>query len=271
MDVVDGLAHLTAPHGRLFVVVGVFDGIHRGHAYLLRRLVREAARRDARPTVITFDAHPDEILTGSAPPLLVDPDERLARLARAGVAVTVVQHFDRALRETPFDAFVRMISDRTRLAGFLMTPDAAFGYQRGGTPETLATLGAATEPRFDVAVVPPFELGSHPVRSSEIRQAIGGGDLVTARRLLGRDHAVAGDAEAAGKGPRGGTRVTFGMPVALPPDGDYAVRVGAPIHGAARAAGRMATATVDGATILLPDRTSRRRVRVAFAGTAVGG
>ena len=105
-------------------------------AYLLRRLVTEAARRGARPAVITFDAHPDEILTGTAPPLLVDPDERLARIARAGVAVTVVQHFDRRLRETPFDGFVRMITDRTELAGFLMTPDAAFGYQRGGTPET---------------------------------------------------------------------------------------------------------------------------------------
>ena len=47
-----------------------------------------------RPTVITFDHHPDEVLVGNAPPLLIDPDERLERLAAAGVAVTVVQHFD---------------------------------------------------------------------------------------------------------------------------------------------------------------------------------
>ena len=57
-------------------------------------------RRGARPTVITFDHHPDEVLTGSAPPLLCDPDERVARLAEAGVAATVIVHFDLRLRET---------------------------------------------------------------------------------------------------------------------------------------------------------------------------
>ena len=72
--------------------------------------------------MITFDHHPDEVLTGQAPPLLLDPDERLERLAAAGVAVTVVQHFDAALRETPYDAFVGRIRDRVDLRGFLMTP-----------------------------------------------------------------------------------------------------------------------------------------------------
>jgi riboflavin kinase/FMN adenylyltransferase len=267
MDVVTGLDQLSARHGRLFVVVGVFDGIHRGHAYLLRRLVKEARRREARPAVITFDAHPDEILTGSAPPLLVDPDERLTRMARAGIALTVVQHFDRTLRETPFDAFVRMITDRTQLAGFLMTPDAAFGYQRGGTPKSLATLGAAADPAFDVAVVEPFVIRGAAVRSSEIRTAIAAGDLDTARDLLGRDHAVAGAAEPAGRD----TRVTFPMPVALPPDGDYAVRVGAPIHDRAPADGRLTTAWIEGATLVIPGRTRRHRARIAFAGSAVGG
>ena len=92
--------------GPVFVVVGVFDGLHLGHAYLLEHLVAEAAARDARPTVITFDHHPDEVLMGEAPPLLLDPAERLERLAAAGVAVTVVQPFDEALRRTPYDAFV---------------------------------------------------------------------------------------------------------------------------------------------------------------------
>ena len=267
MHVVEGLQRLTARSGRLFVVVGVFDGIHRGHAYLLRRLVEEAAHRAARPAVITFDAHPDEILTGSAPPLLVDPEERVTRLARAGVAVTVVQHFDRALRETPYDAFVRMITDRTELAGFLMTPDAAFGYQRGGTPETLTRLGEDRERPFGVAVVPPFVVRGTAVRSSDIRAAIATGDLHLARRLLGRDHAVVGEVEQDGRA----TRVTFPMPVALPPNGDYAVRLGPPLHGTEPAGGRIGTAWVEGATIHLGGRLRRRRVRIAFAGTAVGG
>src|SRR5512144_631726 len=105
METARGLDQLAPSQSPLFVVVGVFDGLHRGHAYLLEHLVREAAVRGARPTVITFDHHPDEVLTGSAPPLLCDPEERLERLAAAGVAATVVVHFDRQLRETTYDAF----------------------------------------------------------------------------------------------------------------------------------------------------------------------
>ncbi len=164
MQVARGLDHLAPSADPVFVVVGVFDGLHLGHAYLLEHLVAEAARRAARPVVITFDHHPDEIITGSAPPLLCDPDERLERLAATGVDTTVVVHFDRHLRETTYDAFVGMIRERTPLAGFLMTPDAAFGHEREGTPETLAELGLAEG--FEVVVVPPFELDGRPVRSS---------------------------------------------------------------------------------------------------------
>jgi riboflavin kinase/FMN adenylyltransferase len=219
MEVARGLEGLAPSSAALFVVVGVFDGLHLGHAYLLEHLVREAAVRGARPTVITFDHHPDEVLTGSAPPLLCDPDERVARLADAGVEATVIVHFDQRLRETSYDAFVAQVNDRAPLAGFLMTPDAAFGYQRGGTPETLAALGA--ERGFEVVVIPPFELDGHPVRSTDVRAAIAAGDLGTATRLLGRPHAVVGEATPDGEG----SVVGFALPVTLPPAGDYSALV----------------------------------------------
>ena len=119
----------------------------------------------------------------------------------------VVEHFDDALRQTPYDAFIRAIAERCDLAGFLMTPDAAFGHEREGTPATVGALGERDG--FDVVVVPPFALDRREVRSSDIRAAIAAGDLATASRLLGRPYAVAGDVDAAG-------RLTFPMPVALP-------------------------------------------------------
>ena len=212
MDVVDGVDALKHDQGPLFAVVGVFDGLHRGHAYLLEHLVTEAHARSALPSVITFDHHPDEILTGSAPPLLLDPQERLERLQAAGVEVTVVQHFDDALRHTAFDAFVERIRARTALAGFLMTPDAAFGYERRGTPDALAALGERDG--FEVVVVPPFTLDGQSIRSSAIRDAVAAGDLRQADRLLGRPFAITGAVGQDG-------RLAFALPMSLPPAGRY--------------------------------------------------
>ena len=220
MHVVEGVDGLRASLGPTFVVVGVFDGMHLGHAYLLEHLVSEAAARDAQPTVVTFDHHPDEVLMGIAPPLLLDPGERLERLEAAGVEVTVVQHFDDALRHTPYDVFVERIRSRVELMGFLMTPEAAFGFERRGTPTTLAELGARDG--FDVVVIPPFTIDRQEVRSSAIREAIVRGDLATAARLLGRPVTITGAID----GTVGGRpRLDFALPIALPPDGDYPVEV----------------------------------------------
>jgi riboflavin kinase/FMN adenylyltransferase len=218
MRVVAGVDALTPDLGPAFVVVGVFDGLHLGHLYLLHRLVEEADARHAQATVITFDHHPDEVLTGAAPPLLIDPEERLSRLEAAGIAVTVVQHFDQALRRTPYDEFVERIRSRIGLAGFLMTPDAAFGFERRGTPEALATLGERDG--FEVVVIPPFTLDGRPVRSTEIRAAIATGDLPTAAALLGRPVSVTGQVDGEGL-------MRFALPIALPPQGDYEASVGA--------------------------------------------
>jgi len=219
--VVAGIDALGPTHGRLLFAVGVFDGIHRGHAYLLGELRRAARRLRARPAVVTFDAHPDELLVGIAPPLVCDPDERLVRLDGAGVAVTVVQHFDDALRRTPYDAFVAALGRRVDLAGFVMTPDAALGHRRAGTPEALAALGAREG--FAVVVVPALDLGGRAVRSSEIRVQVAAGDLDEAVRLLGRPYAVAGRRVGDVTRPEDPARVTlaFDLPVALPPAGAY--------------------------------------------------
>ena len=258
MEVVQGLDALAPSSRPAFLVVGVFDGLHLGHAYLLRHLVEEARRRDARAVVITFDHHPDEILVGGAPPLLCDPDERLERMAAAGVDVTIVVQFDQRLRETPYEAFVATIAARARIAGFLMTPEAAFGYQRGGTPDALAVLGEAQG--FEVVVVPSFTIDSRPVSSSGIRTAIATGDLADARLLLGRPHAVVGDAVAVGEG----TEVRFALPVALPPTGWYRACVRSPDAGLERGDGPDEHATVADRVVLLPGNPASRRLRVAF-------
>ena len=162
-----------------------------------------------------------------------------------------------------------MITDRAGLAGLLMTPDAAFGYQRGGTPDTLAALGATADPAWDVDDRPAVRSSAVPRSArADIRAAIAPWRSPRCGQpARSCPTPIVGDAEP----ERDGTRLTFPMPVALPPDGDYAVRVGSPLDDGSPSRGRSTVGTVQGATVGVRGRVRSRRVRVAFVGSAVGG
>jgi FAD synthase len=185
------------------------------------------------------------------------------------VEVTVVQHFDHALRMTSYEDFVAAIREHVDLAGFVMTADAAFGYERGGTPDTLTALGA--EQGFEITVVSSFLSNGEQVRSSEIRKRIAAGDLEGTRALLGRQLSltgVVGAAEADGSA----VPVTFELPVQLPPDGRYSVVVGAPWSIGRRPlpAATPAVAVVTGGSVCL-DAASEIKpggLRIVFVGLA---
>ena len=113
-----------------------------------------------------------------------------------------------------------------------MTPDAAFGFERRGTPDAVAELGARDG--FEVVVVPPFTLEGRPVRSSEIRDAIADGrPRRRAATLLGRRVTLTGGA------PDDDGRVAFELPMAVPPDGAYACHSGRRAGPADQGPGRL--------------------------------
>ena len=207
--------------------IGAFDGVHRGHAALVERLVLEARHRQARSVVVTFEPHPAAVLRGMPPTLLCDPLERDARLAELGLDDLVVEHFDTELAAQSAEAFVRRLGAGRRLVSLLMTEASAFGHGRGGTIASMRRLGAAEG--FDVVEVPQRQAGGAVISSSRIRAAIGAGRLSEARRLLGRRYAVTGTVvRGDGRGRTLGfptANLGFDAPVALPPDGIYAVRV----------------------------------------------
>lgn len=259
-----GIDQLAAEGERLMFTVGVFDGLHRGHRYLLGRLRAAARRANAHPAVVTFDAHPDAVVRGHAPPLLLDQEERLGRLARAGISTVVVQHFDDALRRTTYVDFVTALAARIELAGFVMTPEAAFGHERRGTPEALADLGR--ERAFEVVVVQPYALDGGPVRSDRIRGLVEAGDLAEARRLLGRRPSVVGHPVPDGSAE---VEVRPTVPMAVPPDGRYRAVGCAPWTAFGPGDGRTAPfeAIVANGRVLVPARVALRHpggLRVAI-------
>jgi riboflavin kinase/FMN adenylyltransferase len=212
---------------RLVVAVGVFDGVHRGHCRVLRASRETAARLRARSAVITFEPHPRAVVGPGAPPLLCDLPERLARLERAGVDLTVVQRFDRPFAELSAEDFLERVREGRRLAAVIMGRDSAFGHRRGGTAANMAEVGRRIG--FELVRVDLLALGGERVSSTRIREQVAEGRLAQARLHLGRSHAVRGTVvrgDGRGRGLGFPTaNLAFEEPVALPPDGIYATLV----------------------------------------------
>jgi len=225
------------------VIVGAFDSVHRGHQRLLGALVAAARAQAAVATVVTFTPHPDVVLRGAAPLLLCDPAERDARFAALGVHLLVRWPFDRQLAATPAEAFVKRVVDEGPLVALLMTRDSAFGKGRGGTLQSLPPVAARLG--FALQEVPSVALRGGRVSDSRVRELVTAGQLATARTLLGRRFAVIGTVvHGDGRGRQLGyptANLAFDQPVALPPDGIYAVHASwdgpDPLHPRHRADG----------------------------------
>jgi riboflavin kinase / FMN adenylyltransferase len=226
MDTLLGLRELDRARARV-VTIGVFDGLHRGHQAVLDRLVRESHAVGVAATAVTFDPHPDAVLRGAPPPRLSDPEQLVEGMAALGIDEFVVQPFDEAFSRLDPEPFLRLLGAGEGLRAFLMTPDAAFGYRRRGDAATVARIGERLG--FRLVLVTPLLLGGRSVSSSRVREAIAAGRLADARDLLGRSPSVTGRVvKGAGRGRDLGfptANLAFDEPVALPPDGIYAVRV----------------------------------------------
>jgi riboflavin kinase / FMN adenylyltransferase len=226
MDLVRGLAALPADAAPSAVTVGFFDGVHRGHQAVFRRVV-EVARSDGLiPVAVTFDRHPREILTpGREPGLLTTLERKAALVADMGVERLVVLEFTEDFSRWPADAFVRRILvEGLRARRAVVGANFTFGYRALGTFEVLADLGAGFGIRAEGVSL--LQIDGRTVSSSSIREALSNGDLAWPQRALGRRYVVDGRVvEGAGRG------AGLGWPTAnllvpprmlLPADGVYA-------------------------------------------------
>ncbi len=189
------------PGIRFVATVGVFDGVHRGHAEVLAHLVALADEVHAAAVVITFDPHPQAVITGQAPEPLCDRSEQLALLEAAGAEVIVVQRFDEAFRAQTAEEFLDRLARGRDLSGLVMSHESAFGRDRQGTVATVQRL--ASRDGWRLVEVETLEIDGAPVSSSRIRAALTAGDLATAERLLGRRYTPPGaDGTSAAKSSR---------------------------------------------------------------------
>jgi riboflavin kinase/FMN adenylyltransferase len=266
------------------LVVGNFDGVHRGHQSVLDEAVAAARAQGLTPCVLTFDPHPGAVVgvgTGiAAPPTLTTLERRAQLVGALGVERMYVRAFDAAFAAWEPERFAReLVAEALRATLVVVGPNFRFGARRAGDLELLRTLGA--ELGFEVRVHAFAGDERGPYSSTRVREAIAAGDLADAANVLGRPHELSGTVV---HGEERGRTINFPTanlePVLemLPPDGVYAVRVeqldedgvAGPLGGGVTNVGVRPTVGGGKRTVDVRSRLRRRALRRAPAPLARG-
>jgi len=178
--------------GPTALAIGNFDGVHRGHAALLKRLVDAALGAALPATILTFEPHPREFFApASAPARLSTLREKLELLADAGVEQVMVCRFNAgfaALSAAQFVDAVLVAGLRTR--HLIIGDDFRFG--KGRTGDFAMLRAAGLESGFSVEAMGSVTVDGARVSSSSVRQALAAGDMEQAARRLGRPYVIDG-------------------------------------------------------------------------------
>jgi len=224
MLVDEELAGLS-PGKDMLLTIGVFDGIHLGHKYLISQLTEQAKQQDLLSGVVTFRQHPQEILSpGTRLPYLTNPAEKATLLKNEGVDVVITLSFTPELAKLSARQFVGILKKYLRMRGLIIGPDFALGQGRKGDIDTLHTLGQ--DMNFSVNVISPAKVNGEVVSSTAVRNALTNGNMKRVISLMGRPFSLRGRVTmGAGRGSELGfptTNLEIDPKRALPAEGIYA-------------------------------------------------
>ena len=214
----------AAPSRETVVTVGVFDGVHQGHRYLLRQVVELAGSRYI-PTVVTFSNRPITVLRpGTEPSYLTSLDQRVDLIKQQGIELVVCLDFTLELAAVTATDFAKLLGDSLKMKGLILGPDSALGKNRQGDLAFMQQQGERLG--FWASSVESLEIEGKPVKSRRIREAVASGNMAVCPDLLGRNHHLSGVVVLGDQRGR-----TLGFPTAnievdpqilLPGDGIYA-------------------------------------------------
>lgn len=209
------------------LTIGVFDGVHLGHEFLIKKLKERASAGGLLSVVVTFHRHPRLVLSPrSNLTYLTSLKERIRLLRSLGVECVVTLSFTRELAELSAREFIGLLQKYLRMRSLVVGPDFALGKRREGDAPKLESLGE--ELHFSVEMVEPMVWEGEVVSSTAIRSALSQGDMIKVSRLLGRRFTLSGQVM---RGDQRGKMLGFPTAnlvpdpeQALPPDGVYSTR-----------------------------------------------
>ncbi|MCD0178810.1 bifunctional riboflavin kinase/FAD synthetase [Micrococcus luteus] len=198
MRVWNSLDEVPTDLPRTVVTLGNFDGVHRGHREVLRRVVELARARDALAVAVTFTPHPRAVHQPEVPHVdIISPEQRVVLLEEAGLDAVLLQRYTLEFADQSPEEFVRgMLVHGLHAAVVVVGHDVRFGRGNTGDVAEMVRLGARYG--FEVEAVEEFpaEHGAEPERrcsSTWVREALAAGDVAQAAAVLGRHHVLAGE------------------------------------------------------------------------------
>lgn len=207
--------------------LGVFDGVHIGHAALLSACRQLAGETGCECGVVTFGTHPDTLVQGKTPRLINSPRDREWLLREQfHMDAVITLPFDRHLQTMPWEAFLDMLVSFQGAAGFVCGEDFRFGHKGRGDASGLEDY--CRRHALPCAVVPDQTIDGIRVSSTYIREQLETGDMATAVKFLGHPHVLTGTVvhgKALGRKlgmPTANLRLPEGL--AVPKFGVYACR-----------------------------------------------
>jgi len=211
--------------GDTVIAFGMFDGVHEGHAMLMRKANELAALHDLTSVVYTFSSHPMATFAPDrVPPQLETRSQKIQAIAQLSVDVAVLRPFDRAYAALSPEEFVRSFVDALHPRHVVIGFNYSFGCKGAGKAQDMIALGEKYG--FETHVVDEVQMDGLPVSSTRIRGEVVKGNMEEAARLLGRPYAICGVVE---HGKKLGRRLDFptanlrwDCSQALPPKGVYA-------------------------------------------------
>lgn len=189
MSVYRSLSSLPAGARGALIVIGNFDGVHRGHQALLGQARDKARMLGVQLGVLTFEPHPRKLFRPDDPPFRITPPEiKHQRLQKAGVDFIVSLDFDWPFASQSADDFVRhVLKDGLAPAHTMVGGDFRFGQLRKGSPDTIRAAGIPVTLFAEVQDAAGVKLSS-----SAVREALGAGDMDRANEILGWEWYVEG-------------------------------------------------------------------------------
>ena len=177
--------------GTTIATIGMFDGVHLGHATLLDFLKEQARQRGLKSAVVTFAQHPQAVLHPEAGiKMIMTVDDKLNLIARHGIDCTVLLDFTRELSLLDSSRFIELLRDRYGVAALVAGYDHHFGHNKQETFADYVRHGR--ELGVDIVKAPEY-LGAYaPVSSSIIRKLIASGKVDDAMHCMGHPYSLAG-------------------------------------------------------------------------------